>query len=135
MLEDIGALFITDGLGVDGFGDGMDGVPCPGKAVEAAGRLIPEREGVGVDGGFRALAGEGIGAGTGVAEGVGGADELVRGGEICGIDDEAAAATKTKGICIKYVPLFHYFLLNIYKMLGSLTCTTLRMDGSVKSYT
>lgn len=75
MLEDIGALFITDGLGVDGFGDGMDGVPCPGKAVEAAGRLIPER-GVGVDGGFRTLA-EGIGAGTGVAEGVGGADELV----------------------------------------------------------
>lgn len=83
--EDICALFITVGLGVDGLGDAMEDVVCPEKADGGAAMLIAEKVGVvGVEGWFRALAGE-AGVAPGVADGVGGADVLVPCGERCGV--------------------------------------------------
>lgn len=64
----------------------MEDVVCPEKANGGAAMLIVERVGVvGVEGWFRDLAGEAVGTGTGVAEGVGGADVLLPCGEICGV--------------------------------------------------
>lgn len=94
VLEDIGTLLITVEVGVDGFGDATERGPCPGYAARGLVRFIPGSGVVGADGGFNVLAGEPVGAGAGVAEGVGGAEELFP-GEARGF---AGAGTSVAGL-------------------------------------